>query len=78
VEARVDRSPRDLVAEWGGSPYGLRGAGRGTMRHRLGTVTPIPGVLASGASAGPGAGAGAGIPFVGLGAALVAAEVGRA
>ncbi|HET8718197.1 MAG TPA: FAD-dependent oxidoreductase [Nocardioidaceae bacterium] len=78
VEVRVDRSPRDLVAAWGGSPYGLRWEGRGTMRRRLGTVTPVPGVLACGASAGPGAGVGAGVPFVGLGAALVAAEVGRA
>ena len=43
-------------------------------RQRLGPRTPIRGVYAAGANATPGAG----LPYVGLSAALVAAEVGSA
>lgn len=71
---RVDRSPRDLVDAWGGSPLGVLWQGRSTVKARLGPTTPIPGVYAAGAHATPGAG----LPFVGLGAALVAAEIGPA
>jgi len=74
LEVRVDRSPRELVETWGGSPYGVLWQGRSTLSRRMGTVTPVAGVLAAGAHAGPGSG----IPFVGLGAALVAEAVGRA
>ena len=74
VVARVDRSPRDLVEDWGGSPMGVLWQGRGTVRRRLGPTTPIPGVYAAGAHATPGAG----LPFVGLSAALVAQEIGPA
>ena len=74
VIVRVDRSPRDLVQEWGGSPMGVLWQGRGTVRRRLGPTTPIPGVYAAGAHATPGAG----LPFVGLSAALVAQEIGPA
>ena len=72
VVARVDRSPRDLVERWGGSPLGVLWQGRGTVRQRLGPTTPVPGDLAAGAHATPGAG----LPFVGLSASLVAQAVG--
>ena len=71
---RVDRSPRDLVQDWGGSPMGVLWQGRGTVRSRLGPTTPVAGVYAAGAHATPGAG----LPFVGLSAALVAQEIGEA
>jgi UDP-galactopyranose mutase len=74
VVARVDRSPRELVEQWGGSPLGVLWQGRTTVRRRLGPDTPVPGVYAAGAHATPGAG----IPFVGLSAALVAQAVGPA
>jgi phytoene dehydrogenase-like protein len=74
VDVRVDRSPRDLVEEWGGSPYGVLWQGRATVDRRAGTTTPWPNVFCAGAHAAPGAG----VPFVGLSAALVAQAVGAA
>jgi len=74
VVTRVDRSPRDLVEAWGGSPLGVLWQGRGTTRQRLGPGTPVPGVYAAGAHAVPGSG----LPYVGLSAALVAQAVGPA
>jgi phytoene dehydrogenase-like protein len=74
VVARIDRSPRDLVEQWGGSPHGMLWQGPRTARTRLGPRTPIPGVLAAGAHATTGSG----LPFAGLSAALVAEVVGRA
>jgi len=74
VVTRVDRSPKQLVEDWGGSPMGVLWQGRATVRRRLGPTTPVPGVYAAGAHATPGAG----IPFVGLSAALVAEAVGPA
>jgi len=74
VVARVDRTPRALVEQWGGSPMGVLWQGRATVRRRLGPHTPVPGVYAAGAHATPGAG----LPFVGLSAALVAQVVGPA
>lgn len=74
VVARVDLGAAELVARWGGSPLGVRWAGRRTVRRRLGPRTPLPNVYAAGAHATPGAG----LPFVGLGAALVAQVVGPA
>jgi phytoene dehydrogenase-like protein len=74
VAVRIDRSPRDQVELWGSSPMGVLWQGRATVRQRLGPRTPIPGVYAAGAHATPGAG----LPFVGLSAALVAAEIGPA
>ncbi len=71
VVTRVDRSPRDLVEAWGGSPLGVLWEGRGTARRRLGPRTPVRGVYAAGAHATPGSG----LPFVGLSAALVAGVV---
>ncbi|HEX5916435.1 MAG TPA: FAD-dependent oxidoreductase [Nocardioides sp.] len=74
VVARVDRTPRDLVEAWGGSPHGVLWQGPRTARARLGPRTPIAGVLAAGAHATTGSG----LPFAGLSAALVAEIVGRA
>jgi len=74
VVTRLDRSPRELVEQWGGSPLGVLWEGRGTVRRRLGPRTPVAGVYAAGAHATPGAG----LPFVGLSAALVAQVVGPA
>ncbi len=74
VVARVDRTPRDLVETWGGSPMGVLWQGRSTVRQRLGPTTPVAGVYAAGAHATPGAG----LPYVGLSAALVAQAVGPA
>ena len=74
VVARVDRTPRDLVEAWGGSPHGVQWQGPRTARARLGPRTPIAGVLAAGAHATTGSG----LPFAGLSAALVAEMVGRA
>jgi len=72
VVSRVDLSPADLVRRWHGSPAGVAWQGRGT--RRLGPLTPIPGVYAAGAHAV----GGDGLPFVGLSAALAAAEIGPA
>ncbi len=74
VEVRVDRSPRELVEQWGGSPYGVLWQGRNTVTRRLGPRTPIPGLLMAGAHATPGAG----LPSVGLSASLVAQVIGPA
>ena len=74
VVARVDRSPRELVEEWGGSPHGVLWQCPRTARTRLGPRTPIAGVLTAGAHATTGSG----LPFAGLSAALVAEVLGRA
>ena len=74
VVTRVDRSPRELVEAYGGSPYGVLWQGPRTVRRRLGPGTPIAGVYAVGAHATPGAG----LPYVGLSAALVAQVLGPA
>ena len=74
LRTRVDLGPAQLVEAWGGSPLGVRWSGRDTVRDRLGPRTPIEGVYAAGAHATPGAG----LPFVGLGAALVAQLIGPA
>ncbi|MCR6031947.1 FAD-dependent oxidoreductase [Nocardioides sp. zg-579] len=74
VVTRLDRTPRDLVERWGGSPLGVVWQGRSTVRRRLGPTTPVAGVYAAGAHATPGAG----LPYVGLSAALVAQAIGPA
>lgn len=74
VEVRVDRSPKDLVQEWGGSPYGVLWQGRRTVSRRLGPRTPIGNVYQAGAHGTPGAG----LPAVGLSAALVTSVIGPA
>jgi phytoene dehydrogenase-like protein len=72
VAVRVDRSPREQVVAWGGSPYGVLWQGRATVRQRLGTRTPVPGVYAAGAHV---AGT-SGLPFATLTAAVVAERIG--
>lgn len=74
VEVRIDRSPRDLVQDWNGSPQGVLWQGRGTLKRRLGTATPIEGVYVAGAHTTTGAG----LPSVGMSAALVAQLIGPA
>ena len=74
VEVRLDRSPKTQVEQWGGSPMGVLWQGRGTLKDRLSTTTPVPGVYAAGTHTNPGSG----VPFVGLSAALVAQEIGPA
>lgn len=74
VEVRVDRSPRELVQAWGGTPDGVLWQGRGTLAHRMGTRAPVDGVYLAGAHTTPGSG----LPSVGLSAALVAQLVGPA
>lgn len=74
VEVRVDRSPREFVQRWNGSPLGILWQGRGTLTHVLGNRTPVAGVWMAGAHTTPGAG----LPSVGLSAAIVAQLVGPA
>lgn len=74
VVTRVDRTPRDLVEAWGGSPHGMLWQGPRSAATRLGPRTPVAGVLTAGAHATTGSG----LPFAGLSAALVAEVVGRA
>lgn len=74
VEVRVDRSPRELVEQWNGSPLGVLWQGRRTLAHRLSTTTPVEGVYMAGAHTTPGSG----LPSVGLSAALVAQVIGPA
>lgn len=74
VEVKVEKSPTDLVRSWNGSPQGVLWQGRGTLKHRLGTTTPVEGVYVAGAHTTPGAG----LPSVGLSAALVAQVIGPA
>lgn len=74
VVHRVDRSPREQVESWSGSPLGVLWQGRGTVRARLGPDTPVAHLHAAGAHATPGAG----LPFVGLSAALVSERIGPA
>ncbi|RYU11832.1 phytoene desaturase family protein [Nocardioides iriomotensis] len=73
VVVRVDRSPREQVVAWGGSPYGVLWQGRATVRQRLGTRTPVEGVYAAGAHV---AGT-SGLPFATLTAAVVAERIGE-
>ena len=74
VVVRVDRSPLDQVRDGGGSPYGVLWQGRGTLRHKLGTTTPLRDVYCVGAHAT----LNAAVPFVGLTAAVVAEHIGPA
>jgi phytoene dehydrogenase-like protein len=74
IELRVDRSPREQVERYGGSPMGTLWQGRSTIKDRLSTVTPLRNVYAAGAHTG----GGGWVPFVGLTAAQVAEEIGPA
>jgi len=74
VEVRVDLSPRQLVEQWHGSPYGVLWQGRRTFSRMLGPRTPYDGAYVVGAHTplGPG------LPSVGLSSALVAQLIGAA
>ncbi len=74
VEVRVDRSPREMVEHWHGSPYGVLWQGRRSFQRMLGPRTPYDGVYVAGAHTplGPG------LPSVGLSSALVAQLIGSA
>jgi UDP-galactopyranose mutase len=74
VRVRLDRSPRDQVVSYGGSPYGVLWQGRGTIRHKLSGETPVPGVYCAGVHAG----AWSALPFALLPAAQVAELIGKA
>ena len=74
IESRIDRTPRDLVEQYAGSPSGVLWQGRATLKERLGTTTPLQGVHAAGAHTG----GGGWVPFVGLTAAVVAQAIGPA
>jgi len=74
VECRVDRSARQQVEEYGGSPYGVLWQGRATITGQLLTRTPIPNVYAVGAHTT----VSALTPFVALTSSLVADVVGPA
>lgn len=74
VVARVNRSAVDLVAETGGSSYGLAWAGLRTHAQRAALGNPLPGLQLLGAGMHPGAS----IPYVVWGAAHVAERIGKA
>jgi phytoene dehydrogenase-like protein len=74
VVARVDRSPSDVIAEVGGSPYGIAWDGYRAYARRAALVAPLPGLHLVGASVHPGAG----VAFAAWGAAHAAERIGRA
>jgi UDP-galactopyranose mutase len=74
VVARVDRTPSDVLAELGGSPYGIAWDGYRAYARRAALVAPLPGLHLVGASVHPGPG----VAFAAWGAAHAAARIGRA
>jgi UDP-galactopyranose mutase len=72
VVSRVDRSATDLVAETGGSSYGVVWDGWRKHARRAAQVNPLHGLHLVGASVHPGAS----LPYVAWGAAHVAARLG--
>lgn len=74
VVTRVERSPQDLLAETGGSSYGLAWAGHRANARRAAAGNRVPGLFLLGAGMHPGAS----IPYVVWGAAHVAARIGKA
>lgn len=74
VVTRLDRTPVDLFNETNGSSYGLAWAGWRAHVQRAAQTHPLPGLYLLGASMHPGAS----IPYVGWGAAHVAARIGKA
>lgn len=67
-------TPERAVQQWGGGPWGSVWDGPRTARRLLGASTAIAGLSAAGAHST----AGIGLPFAGLTAAQVAAEIGSA
>jgi len=74
VVARVERDAVAQIQATGASPFGLAWAGHRTHARRAALVQPLPGLHLVGAGVHPGAS----IPYVGWGAAHVAARVGKA
>lgn len=77
IRWREIRTPHDLAvrtATPGGSIYGMSSNGRASTVLRPGNRSPIPGLFLVGGSAHPGGG----LPLVGMGAEIVAAQIGRA
>lgn len=77
IRWRRVRTPADLAvgtASPGGSIYGMSSNGRLSTALRPANRSPIPGLFLVGGSAHPGGG----LPLVGMGAEIVAAEIGRA
>jgi phytoene desaturase len=76
IRWRHVRSPMDLsiaTASPGGSIYGLSSNGRLSTALRPANRSPVPGLFLVGGSVHPGGG----LPLVGMGAEIVAAEIGR-
>jgi phytoene desaturase len=74
---RVLRTPDDLAQATlspGGSIYGMSSNGRMSTALRPSNRSPVPGLFLVGGSAHPGGG----LPLVGMGAEIVAEEIGRA
>jgi len=74
VVARLERDAVAQIRATGASPHGLAWAGHRAHARRAALVQPLPGLHLVGAGVHPGAG----IPYVGWGAAHVAARVGKA
>ena len=77
IRWREIRSPADLertTASPGGSIYGMSSNGRMSTILRPSNRSPVPGLFLVGGSAHPGGG----LPLVGMGAEIVADEIGRA
>ncbi len=77
VRWREIRTPQDLertTISPGGSIYGMSSNGRTSTALRPGNRSPVPGLFLVGGSAHPGGG----LPLVGMGAEIVADEIGRA
>lgn len=77
IRFREIRTPMDLqrnTASPGGSIYGMSSNGRLSTVLRPGNRSPVPGLFLVGGSAHPGGG----LPLVGMGAEIVADQIGRA
>jgi len=77
IRWRRIRTPQTLAeatAAPGGSIYGMSSNGRLSTALRPANRSPVPGLFLVGGSAHPGGG----LPLVGMGAEIVAAEIGRA
>ncbi len=73
-EIRTPENLQNATASPGGSIYGLSSNGRTSTALRPSNRSPVPGLFLVGGSAHPGGG----LPLVGMGAEIVADEIGRA
>ncbi|MEJ7707959.1 MAG: NAD(P)/FAD-dependent oxidoreductase [Nocardioidaceae bacterium] len=74
VVARIHRDPNEMIAELGGSPFGLQWDGWRAHAQQATFGNPLPGLHLIGTAMHPGPT----IPYVAWGAAHVAARIGRA